>query len=209
MDKIIKKLNSEFLESWGFTFDGVNWIHKNYTFSLTASNKEGTYMVNIPNAEIGQTPPPINSNTGLINLIMVDSVNYIRGFMEGKKFISQTAQGESMAKAMSDYLKFDQKLSFRLVSDQFGRMGLHPDNEYTHTMMSGLECEFRVTMYSYNDPEDEFTELIYFNPECISYNFLSQLFYKNEIKKVEIHDVTNDVWTPYFGTGLPKFSDEQ
>jgi len=207
MDKIIKKLNAEFLESWGFTFDGANWIHQNYSFKLAASNKEGTYMVIIPDAEIGQTPPPIESNTGLINLIMANSVDYIRKFMDGKKFISQTAQGEALAKAMSDYVGFDKNLSFRLIGDQFGRMGLHPDNEYTHTLMSGLECEFRITLVSDDDPEVESTDLVYFNPECISYNFLSNLFPDCEIRKVEIHDINNDIWTPYFGTGLPKFND--
>jgi len=208
MERIIKKLNAEFLESWGFTFDGANWIHPNYTFKLAASNKEGTYMVIIPNVEIGKTPPPINSNTGLINLIMANSVDYIRKFMDGKKFISQSAQGEAMAKAMSDYLNFDKDLKFRLIGDQFGRMGLRPDNEYTHTLMTGFECEFRVTKVSYDDSDVESSEIIYYNPECISYNFLSQLFSDSEVRKVEIHDIKNDIWTPYFGTGLPKFIDD-
>lgn len=208
MDNIIKSLNSEFLESWNFTFDGVNWIHPNYCFKLTASNVKGTYMVIIDGVEIGQTPPPIKTNSGLLNLIMYDSVNYVQNYLKDKKFISNKAQGEAMAKAISEYLGFDTNLSFRLVEDQLGRMGLHPDNEYTYTLLTGYESKFEVTLMDPTDPEVNTVDYIYYHPECISFNFLRQLYPDCSIISVKIYDESNLVWTPFFGLGLPKIKEE-
>lgn len=220
MEHIIKKLTRELLESWQFTYDGYYWVHENYPFKLINSNKPNTYMVFIEGAGIGQTPPPVETNSGLINLIMAFSESFIQKQLKDQKFLSPQAQGQALAKAMSDYLQFDQNIRMRLVLGAMGQGGLVPDNEYTHTLLSGLECEFKILFTQSLSlgngvkgigtvKSDE--EIIYYNPECISYLFLESLFPNKTISKVLIKSTDKstgeDTWTSFFGCGLPKYKE--
>lgn len=219
MEHIIKKLSRDLLEEWGFEYDGYYWVHRNYLFKLINSNVPNTYMVFIEGAGIGQTPPPVETNSGLLQLIMAFSEKFIQEQLKDQKFISPQSQGQALAKALSDYLQFDQNLRMRLVLGAMGQGGLVPDNEYTHTLLSGYECEFKVYLNQVstlgpgvkgiNKPTNR-TETIYYNPECISYQFLESLFPGHIISKVEVVSTSNDgsdTVTPFFGCGLPKYKD--
>lgn len=204
MKKIISKLTRELLEEWGFTYDGYYWVHFNYPFKLITANKPNTYMVEIEGAGIGQNPPPIETNSQLLQLIMNFSGLYLQSRMKDQQFLNQNIAGQFMAKTISEFLSFDKNLSFRLMMSAMGQGNLAPDNEYTHTLISGYECEFEVSMV--DSDGDKRVETIYYNPECISYPFVSSLFEDCEVTSISIVsriDTEVEV-TPFFGCGLPK-----
>lgn len=201
MEHIIKPLDSKLLGSWGFEFDGYYWLKQHVPFKLTASNKPNTYMVVLENASPGQTPPPIETNSQLLQMLCQTIGLYIHHKLKDQNFISPKLHGMAVAKAASEFFQFDQNLKFRL-SPAPGGLGLSPDNEYTETIMGGLEVEFIV---EWSDGTEEY---MYYSPTAISFNFLKSL--KNsevEPKMVWVTEVDGSR-TPFFGCGMPKIIEE-
>lgn len=204
MERIVKTLSNEILTEWGFHFDGFYWIKSDLPIKLQKGN-DGKYIVQIENVPIGQNPPPIDTNSKLIQLILAFAGNYIQMKVKDKKFLNQKAQGMAIANALSEFMNFDKNIRMRLSMGNMGQGGLTPDNEYTHTLISGIELEFHVIHE--NKENGPALDVIYYNPECISYNFLRSLFNDDEIKSVSVIGIDEKgekVETPFFGCGLPK-----
>lgn len=206
MEHIIKALNQQLLQDWGFTYDGFYWLHKNFIFKLQNTNKEGTYLAEIEGVPAGQNPPPLSNNSHLMQLIIQTAQVYIQNELKNKTFLNASAQGKAIAEIVSNYLDFEPRLHFRLAPDPSGMgMGLMPEDEFTYTLISGYECEFRVV---YESKEGGLsTEILYYNPECISYGFLKQLH--EDAEPVKVHIVGkdkegNEELTSFFGCGIPK-----
>lgn len=198
MEHIIKPLNSDLFTKWGFKFDGYYWTREYCPFKLCASNKDGVYMVILDQAKPGQTPPPISNNGQLLQLLAQVSGLYIHEHMKDQTFFNAKAQGEYMAKLMSDYFQFDQNLKFRL-SPAPGGLGLEPDNEYTATLMSGNESTFKVKW------SDGTEELLYYHCTVVSYSFLRDL--KGMAPEMVWVISSEGEETPFFGCGLPRLVD--
>lgn len=195
MNKIIVPLNDDVLLKFGFTFDGYYWIHPNAPFKLVLSNQENTYMVEIPGADIGSTPPPIKSNHQLLMMMtqlagpyLQQSIEPIAQVMEPQQLI------EEVQNIVERYFNFqDDKLKMVAMINPTG-IELKPGNEITLTIISGVQMRFLV--YFKDDTDEE----IFYNPGCISYPFIKSLFPDKEPKSVDV--MTSNGWQAFFGVGI-------
>lgn len=212
MEHIIKKLDRNLLTDWGFTYDGSYWIHKNYAFKLqltkaklTTGEEVDVYGLTAP--EIGLVKPIIVNNNGILFQIIVQEFNnYIHKKLKDSKFLNNTAKLNSIKSAKEEYFSFDSDLDMVIqntpVANQV-QLSLVPNNEYTHTLLSGIECNFKIDLKSESELK---SEILYYNPTCISYQFIKSKFPNYDIVGVFILDRDNN-WEPFYGSGIPKIED--
>jgi len=195
MDKPIVLLNDEVLTQFGFTFDGYYWVSPNIPFKLVLSNQDNTYMVEIPGADIGQTPPPIKTNHQLLLYMSQMAGGYLQQCIEPIAQVMEPQQlVEEVQNILSRYYNFqDERLKMVGVLNPTG-IEVRPANEYTLTIQSGVQMRFLV--YFEGDTEEE----IFFNPACISYPFIKSLFPDREPSAVDV--MTSDGWQAFFGVGI-------
>jgi hypothetical protein len=200
MEHIVKKLNSDILSNWKFTYDGYYWVNPSYSFKLIKSDTDGTYMVFIEGAPIGTTPPPIGTNSDLLRLIEDNFADYLTHSLSDKNFISNQAQFEYIYTVVDEYFSFDKKLDIKLVPSNQG-FQLVPNNEYSYTILGGVEVGFKVKYI--DKSSNEVTGEIYCNPDCICTEYLIKYFDCKEIKSVSSLNKDGSL-DPFFGIGIPK-----
>lgn len=198
MDHIIKKLDSKILQAWGFNYDLAYWTHPNYKFKLQLGN-DG-YTVFIMTGIDQANTLNIHSNGELFGLITQQFQPYLNTKLSESKFLNQESQLKFINETIKQYFSFDENISMALQISPVG-LGLMPNNEYTHTLISGLECIFKIILKNKSGEVTEDT--LYYHPNCISYGFLKELYPDCEIEAVKIQAV-DDNWEPFYGTGIPR-----
>lgn len=171
--KINQELTREFLQSHGIHFDGAFWVNDKCPFRLTATDVPNNWLVTIPELPVGvQQPEPIRDYKGLMYLYLAVLPGYIGKSQQGKNFLSENAKVQNFIELMNGFFSFDKNLSFSLNITQMGVQVL-PNNEYTHTIMSGNESSFIALDHDANT-------IIEFSiaPECVSYDYVFGLIKK-------------------------------
>lgn len=193
MEKIISKLNSDLIKSLGFDFDGYYYIYPKCPILKLVATAEDAFLVEIEGAAVGQNPPPITTNTQLYQLLVTLFGWYLENSLKNRLTpLTEENQEEELNRYMTEYFAFDSKLKFK-----FTGQGLIPSDEYTYTVMSGIEVEFKV----YFDFEMKEFESLSINPDCISYNYLKKRFDKSP-KAVKVIQ-KDGLEYPFFGMGIP------
>lgn len=199
MEKIIRELNSDVLESMGFHFDGAYWVSTNIPLRLQ-SNGDGTYLVSIGDPHAGLPiglgeQPSIRSNHQLLLLMVNLSQPYIQSRLQNYGNIPDPAILLKLINGIiNEYLNLPSSspIKLRALPAPQG-IQIEPDNEETMTLMSGIMCEFTV---QYDDGE----ELIYVDPTAMSYDYIKRLYPDREPIKVYVSNEDSKV--PFFGVGI-------
>lgn len=205
MEPIIKPLNSDLLTKFGFTYDGYYWNNPMVPFRLVKADKEGTYMVDIENAPIGSTPPPISSNSQLLQLFMKTVPAYFEVMFTQMKMDPATAMPWMFQSMLNRFMKFDESLDIKVVVQKVGDgIALVAGNEVTHTLITGIQCEFDVDLADVHT--DEIThERIFINPECMSYDYLNSIIPEGKVVlAVKIMLNESGEFVPFYGVGYHK-----
>lgn len=195
VDYMIKPIDRELLIKWGFEYDLAFWTHPSYLFKLQSI--ESGYRVLVP-TDINESKSfDISSNGQLLQLIAVESNRLIEEKLKDSKFLNKDAQLKFIVDTIHDIFSFDDRLAFQLQVTPMG-LQLTPNNEYTYTLLRGIECTFRVTLL-----KDENVKFDSFSaaPECVSYRYLKTLYPDYVVNLVEIQ-LTDDNWEPFFGVGI-------
>lgn len=195
MNKIIVPLNDEILTKFGFTYDGYYWVSPNVPFRLVLSNQENTYMVDIPEADIEMTPPPIKSNHQLLLLMTQMAGAYLQRSIEPLVDVMDPQQFiEEVQEIIKRYYNFQDDRLKMIASISPTGVEMKPANEYTLTVISGIQMQFNVIF------DDDTEEVIYYNPGCISYPFIKTLFPDKTPKSLQV--MTSNGWQLFFGVGI-------
>jgi hypothetical protein len=193
---MIEKISSKVLTDWGFDYDGYYWTHPNVPFKLNVANGGEAYYITVEERyNTGKVPPPVKNTCDLFMLVSGCFDFYVTNRHE---IISNPDQ---LQKMLDDYLaSFNSKLKSIVSMKPGDRMpSLHPGNEYTFTLASGMQSHFTVT-YSVGDGEMK-TEELEVDPRCVSNTYLRKYFKATKIcsVKVRLMDGTDE---DYFGMGL-------
>lgn len=193
MDHILKDIDQNLLQQWGFSFDGSNWSHPNYPFKLT-KNSNGYLLV----LQDGSTSPhPITTATELLISITQSVPYYLSKVGGNQKFLNKEAEMQRLASLLSDFFNFDPNIKFGMHLDQNGNGALAPGNAYTLTLMSGSEATFKVI---HGNKNKAVTDIVYLNPTAMGYHVLKNMF-NDDIISVQIQ-CNDDSWEPFFGIGI-------
>jgi len=192
MDHIIKDLDSNLLQQWGFEFDGANWTHKNYPFSLTSTNDGYLPVLKDGSSDLH----PIKSATALLQLIVRVAPYYLQ-LHSDTQLLNKEAELQRLANLLQDYFKFDPNLKFGMHLDPSGNGALGPANAYTLTLLNGSEATFKVT---HGTKSKIVEDIVYLHPTAMGYPVLKKMF-NDEIISVKI-ECSNGEWEPFFGVGI-------
>lgn len=204
MKRVIRDLNREILIEWGFDYDGYYWVHPNYPFKLINSDTEGTYMVHVDDAPLGTTPEPVSNTSTLLNLVMAVSTIYVGSRIDQESTDIDT-QVPKITELLKEYLSFDEDLLFKFVVGENGQGGITPGNEYTYTLLSGLEDDFVVGMEKFGSGVQEYRN-VFCARECMCLRYLQDLFPGHIIISVEMKNIDmlaeENPFEPFYGSGL-------
>lgn len=192
MEHIIKELNSELLQSWNFKFDGSRWNNKYVPLSLQKT--ESGYLPVLDGAPEMQC---ITTNSQLLRILSQLLPYYVMQHSE-EQCLNQEAEMERVTKLISEYFDFDSELKFSMHLDSAGQGALEPANEYTLTILSGIEASILVT---HQHGDEIIVDEIYYSPVSISYKMLKKLFNNDAILTVQIRN-NDGTLVPFFGVGL-------
>lgn len=212
LQRIIMPLTRDFLQSHGVKFDGAFWVNEILPFRLTASQTLNTWMVTIPNLPANiQQPSPISNYSDLIRLMLSLCPAYLQKTVQDLRplGLNQEQTMQKIVEAFAKLFTFDNCIRFNL---QFGPQGfgINPGNEYTHTLLVGRECEFKVVYQVLDDNKSRDMDTFEFTmaPECVSLDFIcTQLGailgvgVDIKITSVEIVDENNE-YKPFYGAGI-------
>lgn len=198
MNHIIEVINNKLLNKWGFEYKDMYWVHNNYEFRL---QKKDDYYIAFLKTIDGYKPQNIKTNGQLLMLITSNFSIYLTRELQSVNLINTNARTKFINDKIKEYFSFDKNLEFYISQGPMG-IGLSPNNEYTYTMISNIECIFKVTTVDKNG-DDKVNDDIYYNPSCISLEFLKSL-YPDELIKNVIVMTADDSWEQFFGVGIPK-----
>lgn len=200
MERIIKELNSEILESLNYSFDGFYWVHPVNPIKLQSTDVEGTYIVILDGGDITNNPDPVKSNTDLLRLIVALVQPYIQAHMQNASMNNIPVDSMFLTNILKQYFDFrDERIKFRVGFSQVG-LNLAPENEFTFTLLEGLQCEFKV-IYSKGPDSENIVEAIYTHPQCMSTRYLKSLFGDDIVIK-QLSVLSEDGFEPFYGIGL-------
>lgn len=194
MEKVIKDLTADVLMDLGFSYDGYYWGSPNVPFKLQSADQGYTVFIEIPGAE---TPPPVMTNSDLLRLMCSVSTVYLQKELNGFNPSSAEMAKFHLNQLILKYFNFNPSSSYKMAAILGPQgIGITPANEFTFTVLNGVQCEFKVYL------SGDKLETVYIHPECMSGRYLKELFPDDEIDRVEV--LSEGGYEPFFGCGMHK-----